>query len=106
MATATRTLNPALNPTGWMATAGAVYAGTLMLYNTVNHHGAWSTPVFIALVAAVASLLTRQVVTPVADPVDGAGRPLAPVPPPILPPVPPDAAVRVIPAGGDPPAAP
>ena len=78
MSSAARLLHPALNPTGLMAAAGVIYAGTSMIYNVVNHHGAWSTPVFIALVGAVSSLLARQVVTPVADPVDGAGRPLVP----------------------------
>jgi hypothetical protein len=78
MGTTRRQLHPATNPTGYMTTAGIVYAGTLMIYNVVNHHGAWSTPVFISLVAAIAALLTRQVVTPVADPYDGAGRPLTP----------------------------
>ena len=80
MAKLPRTISPALNPTGWIAAAGVIYAGVSMAYNAANHHGAWSTPVFVALVGAVASLLTRQVVTPVADPVDGAGRPLVPAP--------------------------
>ena len=70
MGTTRRLLHPRLNPTGLMASTGVVYAGTLMIYNVVNHHGAWSTPVFVSLVTAVASLLARQVVTPVADPVD------------------------------------
>jgi hypothetical protein len=34
--------------------------------------------VIVAAVSAVAALWTRQKVTPVADPVDGAGRPLVP----------------------------
>lgn len=75
-----RLLHPALNPTGLMASAGAIYAGASMAYNAYNHHGAWSTPVFIALVGAVSALLTRQVVTPVADPKDGNGNPLVPAP--------------------------
>ena len=33
-------------------------------------------------ISAVAALYTRQKVTPVADPKDGNGQPLAPVPPP------------------------
>jgi hypothetical protein len=74
------TLSITTNPTGYMATAGAIYAGVAMAYNAYNHHGAWSTPVFIALAGAVASLLTRQIVTPVTAPRDGAGNPLVPAP--------------------------
>lgn len=73
-----RTLHPALNAPGYMATAGAVYAAATMIYNAYNHHGVISVPVILAAVAAVGALLTRTVVTPVADPVDGAGRPLVP----------------------------
>jgi hypothetical protein len=80
MASLPRTLSPALNPTGYMATAGAIYAAAAAIYNAVNHHGALQTPVILAALAAVASLLARQRVTPVADPVDGAGRTLVPLP--------------------------
>ena len=89
-----RSLHPATNAPGLMAAAGAIYAGVSMAYNAYNHRGAWSTPVFIALIGAVMSLLTRFVVTPTADPVDGAGRPL--VPAPVTAPDPP-AEVRVVP---------
>jgi hypothetical protein len=92
MATLPRTLHPALNAPGLMAAAGAIYAGVSMAYNAYNHRGAWSTPVFIALVGAVASLLTRFVVTPTADPKDGSGNPLVPAAPvPPVPAVPPPA---------------
>lgn len=78
-----RTLHPALNPAGYMAAASAIYAAVTAIYNAYNHHGALSAPVIIAALTAVASLLTRQVVTPVADPKDGNGDPLvtAAVPP-------------------------
>lgn len=88
MANVPRTLNPALNSTGYMAAAGAIYAAAAAIYNAVNHHGALQTPVILAALAAVASLLAHQRVTPVADPVDGAGRTLIPkpdfVPAPVL----------------------
>jgi hypothetical protein len=95
MATLPRTLHPALNAPGLMAAAGAIYAGVSMAYNAYNHRGAWSTPVFIALVSAVASLLTRFVVTPTGDPKDGNGNPL--VPAPAAAPLPPDAGVHAVP---------
>lgn len=80
MATLPRALHPATNAPGLMATSGAVYAAAVMIYNGHYHHGVISTPVIIAAVAAIGSLLTRFVVTPTADPVDGAGRPLVPAP--------------------------
>jgi hypothetical protein len=78
MSSLPRTLNPALNPTGFMAAAGAVYAAVVAIYNAANHHGALPAPVILAAVAAISALLARQRVTPVADPVDGAGRALVP----------------------------
>ena len=92
------TLNVTTNPTGYAAAAGAIYAGAAMLYNAYYHHGVFSAPVFIALVGAVISLLTRQIVTPVRAPRDGAGNPLVPVPA-VLAPALPDAGVRVVPPG-------
>ena len=74
-----RTLNPSLNATGYMAAAGAVFAAAVMIWNATHHHGVISVPVILAAITATGSLLTRQVVTPVADPVDGAGRTLVPV---------------------------
>jgi hypothetical protein len=73
-----RLLHPALNAPGYMATAGAVYAAAVMIYNAHYHHGIINVPVIIAAITAVAALLTRQVVTPVADPKDGNGNPLVP----------------------------
>jgi hypothetical protein len=71
-------LSPRLNPTGLTASAGAIYAATLMIYDAVHHHGVISVPVVIAAVFAVASLFTRTIVTPVAAPRDGNGNPLVP----------------------------
>ena len=82
----TRMVSPHLNPAGLMATAGAVYAATVMILNAYHGHGVIDPPVIIAAVGAVAALLTRQVVTPVADPKDGNGNPLVPVPAPTVPP--------------------
>ncbi len=73
-----RLIHPKLNPAGLMSAAGAVYAVVTMIFNAYNHGGIISTPVILAAIAAVSALLTRQVVTPLADPVDGAGRPLVP----------------------------
>jgi len=74
--TAKRLVYPTLNPAGLMATAGAVYAASVMIYNAMHHHGVIDPAVIVAAVGAVAALLTRQVVTPVADPHDGNGEPL------------------------------
>jgi hypothetical protein len=68
-----RLASPVLNPTGLMATAGAVYAAAVMIWNATHHHGVIDPAVIVAAVGAVAALLTRQVVTPVADPRDGNG---------------------------------
>jgi hypothetical protein len=73
-----RTLNPSLNATGYTAAVSAVYAVVVMIFNVSHHDGVINVPVLLAAVTAVAALLTRQRVTPVADPVDGAGRPLVP----------------------------
>lgn len=68
-----RAVSPTLNPTGLMAAAGAVYAAAVMIWNATHHHGVINPAVIVAAVGAVAALLTRQVVTPVADPRDGNG---------------------------------
>lgn len=73
-----RLVNPKTNPAGYMAAAGAVYAAVAMIWNAYHHHGVINVPVIIAAVAAVSSLLSRQLVTPTADPKDGAGHPLVP----------------------------
>jgi hypothetical protein len=98
--TVPRALNINTNPAGWLAAAGAVYAAAVMIYNAWNHHGVIDTNVIIAAVGAVGALLTRQVVTPVNDPKNGAGVPLVPLPPAPMPP-----AVTVLPVA-TPPAAP
>lgn len=77
--TVPRALNVNTNPAGLLAAAGVVYAAAVMIYNAVQHHGVIDTNVIVAAVGAVAALLTRQVVTPVADPKNGAGVPLIPV---------------------------
>jgi hypothetical protein len=87
MASVKRLVTPSLNPAGLMATAGAVYAATVMILNAYHGHGVIDPPVIIAAVGAVAALLTRQVVTPVADPVSAGGVPLVPAPAGVLPPV-------------------
>ena len=74
-------LNLKLNPTGYMAAAGAIYAAAAMLYNVAHHHGVISVPVIVAALAAFWSLYTRTAVTPVALPRDGNGNRLVPVSP-------------------------
>lgn len=74
-----RWLNPKLNPAGLSAVAAAVYAAVVMIVNAVHHHGVIDVPVIVAALAAVASLLTRQAVTPVADPRGTAGTQLVPL---------------------------
>jgi hypothetical protein len=71
-------INIRRNPTGYIAAASAVYAAALMISNAVHHHGVIDTPTIIAAVTAVSALLTRQVVTPVAQPRDGNGNLLVP----------------------------
>lgn len=88
MSSLARLLNVKTNPAGYMAAAGAVYAAAAMILNAVHHHGVINVPVIIAAVGAVSALLSRQLVTPVADPKDGAGNKLIPLLPPITPNVP------------------
>lgn len=71
-----RALNPSTNPAGYVAAAGAVVAAVVMITNAVNHHGIIDSSVIVAAVGAVLALFTRTVVTPVADPKDGAGNQL------------------------------
>jgi hypothetical protein len=77
--TAGRLLHPALNPGGYMAASGAIYAAIVMILNAVHHHGVISVPVLVAALAAIASLAGRHVVTPVADPRAADGTQLIPV---------------------------
>ena len=78
-----RLLAPSTNMAGLSAAAATIYAAVLMIYHVVNHQAAFSVPVAVAGVAAALALLTRQSVTPIADPLDGNGNPLitAPAPP-------------------------
>jgi len=73
-----RMLNPLTNPNGYLSAAGAVFAATVMVLNAVHHHGIIDPPVIVAAVGSVGALFTRQLVTPVKDPKDGNGQPLAP----------------------------
>jgi len=73
-------LNLKLNPTGYLAASGAVYAAAAMVYNAHYHHGVLSTPVLLAAIGAVAGVLLHTQVTPVAAPRDGNGNPLIPAP--------------------------
>lgn len=72
-------INIKRNPTGYIAAASAVYAAALMISNAAHHHGVIDTPTILAAVTAVSALLTRQIVTPVAQPRDGNGNLLVPV---------------------------
>jgi hypothetical protein len=76
-----RALSPHLNPTGLTSAAAAIYAVAVMIVNAYHHHGILDPQVIVAALAAVAALLTRQVVTPVGDPKDGNGNPLTSAPP-------------------------
>lgn len=99
--TVPRTINPVTNPAGWLSAAGAVAAAVTMLVNAEEHHGLIDPTVITAAVAAVGALLTRQIVTPVADPKSSTGAPLAPVtatasPPAVPPPAAWPSAVRLL----------
>lgn len=71
-----RILSPATNPAGLTSLAAALYALGFGIWNVAHHRGAIDPQVIVAALSAVAALFTRQVVTPVADPHDGAGSPL------------------------------
>lgn len=76
-----RILSPATNPAGLTSLIAALYALGVGIWNVTQHRGAVDPQVIVAALAAVAALFTRQVVTPVADPHDGAARRLVPEPP-------------------------
>ena len=69
-----RILSPSRNPAGLTSLAAALYALGYGIWNVTHHRGAVDPQVIVAALSAVAALFTRQVVTPVADPHDGAGR--------------------------------
>ena len=77
---ARRALTPTLNPTGIGSALAALYAAGVAIWNATHHHGVIDPQVIIAAVTAAGFLYTRFKVTPVADPVDAAGRPLVPQP--------------------------
>lgn len=95
-----RILSPSTNATGIGAAVAALWAAAVMTWNATHGHGVIDPQVIVSALTAAAFLWTRFRVTPVADPRDGAGRPLAPVqysrggviPPPAPPPPPPPAA--------------
>ncbi len=72
-----RALAPATNPTGIGSAAAAIYAAVVMIVNAAHHHAVIDPQVVIAALAAAAFLYSRMKVTPVADPKDGNGQPLA-----------------------------
>jgi hypothetical protein len=78
-----RALSPTTNATGLGSAAAAIYAAIVMIYNALHHHAVIDPQVVIAAVGAAAFLYTRFKVTPVADPKDGNGQPLVPVPAPV-----------------------
>lgn len=77
-----RALKLSLNPTGIGSAVSAVYAGIVMILNAASHHTVINPQVIVAALSAAAFLYTRMKVTPVADPKDGSGAPLLPVPAP------------------------
>jgi hypothetical protein len=80
--TAKRALSPNTNATGLGSAAAAIYAAAVMIWNASHHHAVIDPQVVIAAVGAAAFLYTRFKVTPLADPRDGNGQPLAPAPAP------------------------
>lgn len=79
----TRSLSPQTNPTGLTSAAGALYVVVQWAWTATGHKGVVS-PIVVALAFTVVSLLTRYYVTPVSDPRDPIGRPLAPLPEPVI----------------------
>jgi hypothetical protein len=75
-----RVLAPSLNPTGIGSAIAAIYAVVVMIWNATHHHGVIDPQVIVAALGAAAFLYARFKVTPVADPKDGNGSPLAAVP--------------------------
>ena len=76
-----RALSPSLNPTGLGSAAAAIYAAVIMIVHATHHQGVIDPQVVIAALAAAGFLYSRFKVTPVADPKDGNGQPLAAVVP-------------------------
>jgi hypothetical protein len=77
---AKRALSPTLNPTGIGASVAAIYAAVVMIVNVTHHQAAIDPQVILSAVFAAAFLYSRFKVTPVADPRDGNGQPLAAAP--------------------------
>lgn len=72
-----RALSPSLNPTGIGSAVAAVYAGVAMVWNATHHQAVIDPQVIVSALGAAAFLYSRLKVTPVADPRDGNGTPLA-----------------------------
>jgi hypothetical protein len=75
-----RALTPATNPTGLGSAVAAIYAAIVMIVNAAHHHAVIDPQVIVAAAGAAAFLYARFKVTPVADPKDGNGQPLAALP--------------------------
>lgn len=73
-----RILNPATNPAGWSAALALAYALAQAAVNVHAQHKALTAPVVVAIAGSVLAGWIRGRVTPVADPKDGSGNPLAP----------------------------
>ena len=73
-----RALSPSLNSTGIGAAAAAIYAAVQMIVNLAGHKSGYGfdPQVMLAALGAAWFLYARFVVTPVADPRDGNGKPL------------------------------
>lgn len=72
-----RALSPSTNAPGLMSAAAAIWAAVVMIAHAVHHQGVIDPQVIVSALGAAAALYTRFVVTPVADPKDGNGKPLA-----------------------------
>lgn len=71
-----RAFSPATNPAGLTSLIAALYALGTGIWNVAHNHVALDPQVVVAALAAAAAWYTRQAVTPVRDPRDGAGHPL------------------------------
>ena len=76
-----RALSPQTNAPGLLAAAAAVYAAVATFYNWQNSKTPIDWNVVFAAATAVAAAWTRGKVTPIADPKDITGAPLAPLVP-------------------------
>src|SRR5258708_6444984 len=96
-----RALSPSTNATGLGAAAAAIYAAVIMVWHATHHAGVIDPQVLVAAIGAAAFVYARFRVTPISDPRDGNGKPLAPAVPAV--PAPPSN-VTVVPGQPPPPA--